>query len=120
MPDLHRHEHWSWFTFGVLSRSSYTRQGDAACAFTTLRGESQAACRSNRIVDLKFDDKPVDPAKKFVVAINNAVAAVAATFRGVDASKIICESPNRDVIVNYITRARLRSIASFCDNPQAL
>jgi 2',3'-cyclic-nucleotide 2'-phosphodiesterase/3'-nucleotidase len=59
---------------------------------------------ASRIVNLAFNDTPIDPAQEFVVVTNNYRASGGGTFPGLDGSTIIVEAPqtNRQVLVDYI------------------
>jgi 2',3'-cyclic-nucleotide 2'-phosphodiesterase / 3'-nucleotidase len=59
---------------------------------------------ANRIKNLMFDGKPIDPDQQFIVATNNYRASGGGHFPGIDGSNIIIKSPdeNRNVIIDYI------------------
>ncbi|MBM3598110.1 MAG: bifunctional 2',3'-cyclic-nucleotide 2'-phosphodiesterase/3'-nucleotidase [Alphaproteobacteria bacterium] len=59
---------------------------------------------SHRIVDLKFQGKPIDAAQMFAVATNNYRASGGGKFPKIDGKNVIVESPeeNRGVIIDYM------------------
>ncbi|MBZ9707822.1 bifunctional 2',3'-cyclic-nucleotide 2'-phosphodiesterase/3'-nucleotidase [Mesorhizobium sp. ESP7-2] len=90
------------YNFDVIDGVSYRIDLSQPPKYDSKGGVANAG--SNRIVDLKFDGKPIDPAAKFVVATNNYRAGGGGNFPDINASKIIYEAPdtNRDVIVRYV------------------
>jgi 2',3'-cyclic-nucleotide 2'-phosphodiesterase/3'-nucleotidase len=62
-----------------------------------------------RIVDLQFQGKPIDPAQEFVVATNNYRSYGGGNFPNVNPSKIIFQSPdeNRQVILKYLVAKKV-------------
>lgn len=59
--------------------------------------------KANRILNLSYKGKPIDPAQKFVVASNNYRAS-SSKLANPDGKRIILASPdeNRQVVINYI------------------
>jgi len=63
-----------------------------------------ADATTSRIVDLRYNGVPIDPAQEFAVATNNYRAGGGGNFPNVNPSKIILASPDesRQVILKYI------------------
>ncbi|NLR95863.1 bifunctional 2',3'-cyclic-nucleotide 2'-phosphodiesterase/3'-nucleotidase [Rhizobium sp. P38BS-XIX] len=59
---------------------------------------------ANRIQNLQFEGKPIDPAQKFLVVTNNYRAGGGGNFPEIAGDKVVYQAPdtNRDVIVRYV------------------
>jgi 2',3'-cyclic-nucleotide 2'-phosphodiesterase / 3'-nucleotidase len=59
---------------------------------------------AERIVNLRHEGRPVEPAQRFVVVTNNYRAGGGGKFPGLDGGNVVLEAPdlNRDVVVRYV------------------
>ncbi|WP_370568939.1 bifunctional 2',3'-cyclic-nucleotide 2'-phosphodiesterase/3'-nucleotidase [Fictibacillus sp. 23RED33] len=71
---------------------------------------------SNRIVNLSYDGKAVDPSQDFIVVTNNYRAGGGGNFPGVKGSEYIVDSAdeNRQILMDYITE--MKEITPTADN----
>ncbi|SJZ52497.1 bifunctional 2',3'-cyclic-nucleotide 2'-phosphodiesterase/3'-nucleotidase [Consotaella salsifontis] len=90
------------YNYDVIDGVTYRIDVTQPAKYTT-KGEI-ADDKAERILDLQYDGKPIDPDQEFVVATNNYRAGGGGNFPGINEDKIIYVAPdaNRDVIVRYI------------------
>jgi len=64
--------------------------------------------RGERIVELTWQGKPVDPAAPFIMVTNNYRASGGGHFPGLDGSSVIVSAPdtNRDVLIEWVRATR--------------
>jgi 2',3'-cyclic-nucleotide 2'-phosphodiesterase/3'-nucleotidase len=62
------------------------------------------AADAHRIIDLRFQDQPVDDQARFVVVTNNYRASGGGNFPGLDGSNVVVDAPdeNRAALVQYL------------------
>ncbi len=91
------------YNFDTLDGVSYVLDVTEPAKYTE-RGVL-AAPTANRVKNLMFQGKPIDPAAQFVVATNNYRAFGGGNFPGITATKVIFDAPeeNREVLVQYLT-----------------
>ena len=63
---------------------------------------------ARRIVDLRYQGKPIDDAASFIVVTNNYRASGGGNFPGLDGSNIVVDAPdeNREALVQYLLATR--------------
>ena len=68
------------------------------------RNGKRVAADAHRIVDLRFQDQPIDEQARFIVVTNNYRASGGGNFPGLDGSNIVVDAPdeNRAALVQYL------------------
>lgn len=72
---------------------------------------------AERIIGLRYRERPIDPARRFAVVTNNYRADGGGKFPGLDGTKTILEAPdtNRDVLARYI--AAIQDVPVSAEQP---
>ena len=72
-----------------------------------MQGKVQNA-NARRIVDLKFDGKPIDEAQEFIVATNNYRAGGGGNFPGLDGKNVVFESPetSQEMLMEWLMQKK--------------
>jgi 2',3'-cyclic-nucleotide 2'-phosphodiesterase / 3'-nucleotidase len=90
------------FNFDTIDGVTYELDLTQAAKYDGKGAVASAAAR--RVVNLRFDGKPIDEAAKFIVATNNYRAYGGGNFPGLTAAKVTIDAPeeNREALVEYL------------------
>ena len=90
------------FNFDTIDGVTYELDLTQAAKYDGKGAFANAAAR--RVVNLRFDGKPIDEAAKFIVATNNYRAYGGGNFPGLTAAKVVIDAPeeNREALVEYL------------------
>ncbi len=90
------------YDFDVIAGVTYAIDVTRPARYDT--GGKLVDAAAERIVDLRFDGKPIDLGQSFIVATNNYRASGGGHFPGLDGSSIVLEAPdtNREAVQHYI------------------
>jgi 2',3'-cyclic-nucleotide 2'-phosphodiesterase/3'-nucleotidase len=110
------------FNFDVIDGVTYRIDVTQPARYTPQGRIADANAR--RIVDLRFEGRPLDDAQEFVVATNNYRASGGGNFPGMDGSNIVFETAetNQEIIKDWLIEqrtidARVTEIWSFAPLP---
>ncbi|MBC7941868.1 MAG: bifunctional 2',3'-cyclic-nucleotide 2'-phosphodiesterase/3'-nucleotidase [Chitinophagaceae bacterium] len=90
------------FNFDTLDGVSY--RFDVTQPARYDRGGKLVAADARRVVDLRWDGKPIDDRAQFAVVTNNYRASGGGNFPGLDGSQVVLTAPdeNRAALVQYL------------------
>lgn len=94
------------FNFDTLDGLSY--RIDVTQPARYERSGRLVAPQARRIVDLRFEGRPLDDAAEFLVVTNNYRASGGGNFPGLDGSQVVLDAPdeNREAVVQYLRENR--------------